>query len=316
MEEMLAVLIGAIVGAGALAAIARPAEERLIRQGLQEIQGRLGLAGMLRAAGLDMSPAVFLKFAALFGVGGFLVGLLLDLGMVSAVMLGLFGVAFYYVRAREEAAERRLRLAAELVVFLRAVASGLRSGLPRSEAVERAKQVAGALAREAVTDLEMRLARAGDHPEARERAIWEWAQDQGHPVATAAAQVLSVLAAGGAGITELVAAISDSLDRVRRILQVARSRGRGMQRQIYLIIAMSAAGLAILAAAAPEFRALLLDNPLNPILVVGGWFGALLLSEYLMDRYFSMEETVGLARGRAGLIPLDRYGRPILPEEP
>lgn len=314
MGDALAVLIGVIVGVGALVALARPAEQQRVLQGLREVQRHLGLAGMLRAAGIDMPPALFLQFAALWGAGGFFLGLLAGLGWISAVMLAFFGIAFYYVRAREEAAERRLRLAAELVVFLRAVAGGLRSGLPRSEAVDRAKQVAGPLARAAISDLEARLARVGDYPEARERAIWEWARDQGHPVATATAQVMSVLAAGGAGITELVAAISDSLDRIRRILQVARARGRGMQRQIYLIIAMSASGLVILASAAPEFRDLLLTNPLNPVLIVGGWFGALLLSEYLMDRYFSMEETVGLARGRAGLIPLDRYGHPILPE--
>lgn len=314
MGDAIAILIGAIVGAGALGAIARPREQLLALQGLREIQGRLGLAGVLRAAGIDMPPLLFLQFAALWGAGGFFLGLVLGLGLVSAVMLGVFGLVFYYLRAREQAAERRLRLAMELMVFLRGVAGGLRAGLPRSEAVARAKELAGPLARLAVSDLEGRLDRAGASPEAREEAIWAWARDYGHPVVTATAQVLGVLATGGAGIQDLVAAISESLDRIRRILQVARARGRGMQNQIYMIIAMSAGGLVLLTSAAPEFRDLLLSNPLNPVLVVGGWFGALLASEYIMDRYFSMEETVGIARGRAGLIPLDRYGNPILPE--
>lgn len=34
----------------------------------------------------------------------------------------------------------------------------------------------------------------------------------------------------------------------------------------------------------------------------------------MMDRSFSMEEMVGIARERAGRIPMDRYGNPILPE--
>ncbi|MCS7252209.1 MAG: hypothetical protein RMK32_00795 [Anaerolineae bacterium] len=314
MVDAIAVLIGVIVGAGVLRAIARPQEQLLALHGMREIRSRLGVEGMLRSAGIDMPPALFFQFAGLWAAGGFLLGLLTGLGGISAGMLALFGATFYYVRAREQAAERRMRLAMELMVFLRAAAGGLRAGLPRMEAVARAKDLAGPLARAAISDLERRLDRAGASPEAREEAIWAWARDYAHPVVTATAQVLGVLASGGAGIQELVSTISDSLDRIRRILQVARARGRGMQRQIYMIIAMSAAGLVILASAAPEFRELLLNNPLNPILVVGGWFGALLLSEYLMDRFFSMEETVGIARGRAGLIPLDRYGNPILPE--
>jgi len=314
MGDAIAVVIGAAVGAGILAALARPGEQLLVRRGLREISSRLGLAGLLRAAGIEMPPGVFLQFALLWAVGGFFLALVLGLGWVSAGMMGLFGITFYYVRAREQAAERRLRLAMELSVFLRAVAGSLRAGMPRAQAVARAKELAGPLAAAAVSDLEARLARAGDRPEAREEAIWGWARDYGHPVVTATAQVLGVLATGGAGIQELVAAISESMERIRRILQVARARGRGMQRQIYMIIAMSAAGLTLLTSAAPEFRALLLANPLNPILIVGGWFGSLLLSEYLMDRFFSMEETVGIARGKAGLIPLDRYGNPIAPE--
>ncbi len=314
MGDVLAILIGTIVGAGALTAIARPREQLLALHGLREARSRLGLAGILRSAGIDMSPFLFLQFAALWAAGGFFLGLVVGLGLVSAVMLAIFGATFYYIRAREQAAERRLRLAMELMVFLRGVAGGLRAGLPRSEAVARAKELAGPLARAAVSDLEARLDRAGASPEAREEAIWAWAGDYGHPVVTATAQVLGVLATGGAGIQDLVGAISESLDRIRRILQVARARGRGMQNQIYMIIAMSAGGLVLLSSAAPEFRDLLLSNPLNPILVVGGWFGSLLASEYIMDRYFSMEETVGIARGRAGLIPLDRYGNPILPE--
>ncbi len=314
MGDMVAILIGVIVGAGTLAAIARPQEQLMLLQGLREARSRLGLEGILRSAGIDMPPALFLQFAGLLAAAGFFLGLVLGLGLVSAVMLGLFGATFYYVRAREQAAERRLRLAMELSVFLRAVAGGLRAGLPRSIAVARAKELAGSLAAAAISDLEARLARAGDRPEAREEAIWGWAQEYAHPVVTATAQVLGVLATGGGGIQDLVAAVSESMERIRRILQVARARGRGMQRQIYMIIAMSAAGLTLMTSAAPEFRDLLLSNPINPILVVGGWFGSLLLSEYLMDRFFSMEETVGIARGRAGLIPLDRYGNPILPE--
>lgn len=314
MEDGIAILIGVLVGAGVLAAIARPREQLLALQGFREIRGRLGLERTLRTAGIDMPPFLFLQFVALWAAGGFFLGLVAGLGLVSAVMLAVFGATFYYIRAREQAAERRLRLAMELMVFLRGVAGGMRAGLPRSEAVARAKELAGPLAREAVSDLERRLERAGASPEGREEAIWAWARDYGHPVVTATAQVLGVLATGGAGIQDLVGAVSESLDRIRRILQVARARGRGMQNQIYMIIAMSAGGLVLLSSAAPEFRDLLLANPLNPILVVGGWFGSLLVSEYIMDRYFSMEETVGIARGKAGLIPLDRYGNPILPE--
>ncbi|WP_322798368.1 type II secretion system F family protein [Thermoflexus sp.] len=313
METAISILAGVIVGIGVLLTVARPTERRLLESGVREIRARLGLEGALRSAGIDMPVGMFLQFLLLWAAGGFSFGMILGLGIVSAIMLAVFGASFYYIRLKEEAAERRLRLAMELMVFLRATAGGLRAGLPRSEAIQRAKEMAGPLAREVIGELEAGLARAGASPEARRMEIERWEKRYAHPVVTATAQVLLVLASGGAGIQELVEAISDSMDRVRRILQVARARGRGMQRQIYMIIGMSAAGLSLLVGASPEFRNILIGNPINPVLVVGGWFGALLLSEYIMDRFFSMEETVGISRGKAGLIPQDRYGRPILP---
>jgi Flp pilus assembly protein TadB len=313
LRDAVALLAGAIVGAGALAALARPTEEALIRSGWRELVRRPWLKGMLRAAGIDLPPTLFLQFAVLWAATGGLIGLMAGLGPVAAGMLAFFGASFYFVRAQEQAATRRLLLAGELLVFLRMLAAGLRAGAPRSEAIARAKQVCGPVARRALTDLEERLARAGDAPEARTRAVQEWAAALAHPVATSAAQVLQVFMSGGAGVSEIVQVIAEEMDRVRRILEVARARGRGMQRRIYLIIVMSAAGLLLLIASDPMFRDLLLGDPISPVLIVGGWWGALMVSQWIMDRYFSMEETVGIARGGAGLIPTDRYGNPILP---
>jgi len=312
--DAFAILAGVVAGAGFLAALARPAELSLVRLGLREAVSAARLSSMLRAAGIDMPPALFLQFAALWAAGGFLLGMILQLGLPSAVMLALFGASFYYVRAREQAAARRLRLAGEMLVFLQSMSAGLRAGLPRSEAIARAKAICGPEARRAIEDLEARLAMAGDSPQARDQALWAWAADLNHPVVTAAAQIFSTLLIGGGGIAEMVEVISTEMGRLRRILETARARGRGMQRQIYGIIAISAAGLVVMTAGMPEAQQLLLGNPLAPLMVVGGWFGALLVSEFIMDRYFSMEETVGVARGGAGLIPMDRYGNPILPE--
>lgn len=239
-------------------------------------------------------------------VGGAFVGGLF-LGVLPAVLFGLAGGLLYAGTLADKRQAFRLSQARDILRGLSVVETLLRQGSNREDALEGASKAVGPAGRIVLGDLVTRM--RSESSENAARAVREWTLRWDNPAVDIVATSLLAAIEGRMEITPLVANLRTTLHGVVEVLSRARAAAKGVEWQARFLALFPPIVLIVISITTPEAGQMYAANPLflAPVLLGSGlsyW-----LSTRMIRNGLSIEASMGLQAGQAGMIKLDRMGR-------
>ena len=239
-------------------------------------------------------------------VGGAFVGGLF-LGTLPAVLFGLAGGLLYGGTLADKRQAFRLSQARDILRGLSVVETLLRQGSNREDALEGASKAVGPAGRMVLGDLVTRM--RSESSENAARAVREWTLRWDNPAVDIVATSLLAAIEGRMEITPLIANLRATLHGVVEVLSRARAAAKGVEWQARFLALFPPIVLIVISITTPEAGQVYAANPLflAPVLLGSGlsyW-----LSTRMIRNGLSIEASMGLQAGQAGMIKLDRMGR-------
>lgn len=239
-------------------------------------------------------------------VGGAFVGGLF-LGVLPAVLFGLAGGLLYAGTLADKRQAFRLSQARDILRGLSVMETLLRQGSNREDALDGASKAVGPAGRMVLGDLVTRM--RSESSDNAARAVREWTQRWDNPAVDIVATSLLAAIEGRMEITPLIANLRATLHGVVEVLSRARAAAKGVEWQARFLALFPPIVLIVISITTPEAGQMYAANPLflTPVLLGSGlsyWLSTRMIRDGL-----SIEASMGLQAGQAGMIKLDRMGR-------
>jgi len=239
--------------------------------------------------------------------GGLIAGLFL--GALAAIIFATAGGLLYYGSLAERRQEFRMRQAKDILRGLGVVETLLAQGKTLQDSLAEAADAVGADGRRILGDLVARLraAPAGDQGS----AIRDWTDAWDNPAVDIMATCLLASFEGRLSIAELVARLRTTLSDVVQILGRARAAAQGIAWQASFLAIFPPLVLTVMSIITPEAGRLYANQPWYLLPVIVGSSLSYWLSMRSIQNGLSIESSMGLQAGQAGMIKLDRMGRTL-----
>jgi hypothetical protein len=240
-------------------------------------------------------------------VGGLCAGLLI--GPLIALLFSAAGGLLYWGRLLERRQEFRLNQAKDLLRGLGILEVMLNKGGALEESIKISSEGVGTDGRMVLGDLyeKMRSGQASEFPE----SIREWSRTWDNPAVDIIATCLIASQTTHKPVGPLIATLRLTLTAVIEVLSRARATAKGVEWQARFLALFPPLVLVAIGITTPEAGRMYASDPLLllPLLLGSG------LSYYFSMRMvrdgLSMEASMGLQTGSAGMITLDRLGNPL-----
>jgi len=303
----------AIIGALALSAIPLVlgwrrtyGEAQMARQmGVAPPEKRIDLEKMARQTGTGLALNQILFGFLTWAGGGLVAGL--SLGTVPAVLFGIAGGLIYAGSLSDLRQSFRLQQAKDILRGLSVVETLLTQGRTLQDALDGAARSVGPDGRLVLEDLVLRLRTAATDQAAQ--AVKEWTTAWDNPAVDIVATSLLASIEGRIEISPLIANLRTTLGAVVEVLSRARAASKGIEWQARFLALFPPGVLVVIAVMTPENGRLYAQNPIYLLPVLLGSGLSYWLSMRMVRNGLSIEASMGLQSGQAGMIQLDRMGK-------
>jgi Flp pilus assembly protein TadB len=303
----------AIIGALALSAIPLVlgwrrtyGEAQMARQmGVAPPEKRIDLEKMARQTGTGLALNQIMFGFLTWAGGGLVAGL--SLGTVPAVLFGIAGGLIYAGSLSDLRQSFRLQQAKDILRGLSVVETLLTQGRTLQDALDGAARSVGPDGRLVLEDLVLRLRTAATDQAAQ--AVKEWTTAWDNPAVDIVATSLLASIEGRIEISPLIANLRTTLGAVVEVLSRARAASKGIEWQARFLALFPPGVLVVIAVMTPENGRLYAQNPIYLLPVLLGSGLSYWLSMRMVRNGLSIEASMGLQSGQAGMIQLDRMGK-------
>ena len=253
--------------------------------------------------GLKFNQIVYGSLAWI--VGGFIGGLALS--FLVSILFALAGAALYWGVLSEKRQDYRINQSKDVLRGVGLIETILSSTGNLEEAIKSASEGVGEHGKDVFIDLlQLMRSNAGND---KIKAIQLWTTNWDNPAIDIVGTILIAAEENNLQVAPLVSALRETLTGVVEVLSRARAGAKGVEWQAKFLAVFPPAVLVMIGVTTPEAGRMYGTNPilLLPVLLGSGlsyWLTMKMIRDGL-----SMEASMGLQSGQAGMISIDKMGR-------
>ncbi len=273
--------------------------------GLTQPEKKLDLEKFARQTGAGLTTRQLLAGIFVWTFGGVAGGA--RFGPVGAVLFGLGGALLYGGTLASRREDLRMAQAKDILRAMGVLESLLTQGRSLNDALAESSEATGPQGQLVLADLLVRL--RGSAVDAQAEAVRAWTTAWSSPAVDLVGTALLAALQDRIEITPLVGSLREMLNGVVDVLSRARSAAKGVEWQARFLANFPPAVLAAIALTTPDMGVVYGNDPVLLLPVLGGSALSYMLSMKMIRTGLSIEASLGLQGGEAGLIRLDRMGK-------